>query len=109
MSSRSLPIDRTDPPLLQRFAGLGIALAIAAGCAIVGGFIGFFVRPYYPVIGQLPLGTVITRGGNLIGPTIVLKDAAEESFQYVLHGATPAAIVGNIVGSLVGYLYSERR
>jgi len=104
-----MPIEPTEPPLSQRLAGLGIAFAIAAGCAIVGGFIGFLVRPYYPEIGQLPFGTVITRGGNLVGASIVLKGAAEESFQYLLHGATPAAIVGNIVGSLVGFLYSERR
>jgi hypothetical protein len=98
-----------DPPFLRQLGGLGVAFAVAAGCAIVGGFIGFLLRPYYPVVGQLPFGTVITRGGNLSGLAIVLKGAAEESFQYFLNGATAAALVGTIAGSVAGNQYTERR
>jgi len=104
-----VPAQRTHPPFLRDLSGLGVAFAFAAGFGIVGGFVGFLLRPYYPVVGQLPFGTVITRGGNLTGIASVLEGAAEESFQYLLKGATAAAYIGTVIGSVVGCWYSERR
>jgi hypothetical protein len=96
-------------PFLQDLSGLGVAFACAAGLGIVGGFVGFLLRPYYPVVGQLPFGTVITRGGNLSGIASVLQSAAEESFQHLLKGAALGAYVGTVIGSVAGCWYAEPR
>jgi hypothetical protein len=64
---------------------------------IIGGLVGFLLRPSAPLIGQLPLGTVITRGGNLTGLDVLLRGTAETSFNYMLLGAIVGAAVGWIV------------
>jgi hypothetical protein len=71
----------------------------AFGGFILGGFVGFLLRPSVPVIGQLPFGAVITRGANLTGVDIVLRSTAEQSFNYMLIGAIIGAVLAAIVAS----------
>jgi len=54
---------------------------------LVGAFIGYLLRPAAPFVGQLPFGTVITRGSNLEGLDQLLVSTAESSFNYMLIGA----------------------
>lgn len=70
---------------------------ILCGCA--GGLLGFLFRPSVPLIGQLPFGTVITRGSNLSGLDVILRGTAEQSFNYV--------VVGVIIGAIAGYVLSR--
>jgi hypothetical protein len=51
---------------------------------------------------QLPFETVITRGANLAGIDSVLAPLAETSFNYML----AVAVVGAVVGVLIGYFIS---
>ena len=69
------------------------SMPIFVGGAI-GAVIGFLLRPSVPLIGQLPLGTVLTRGGNLSGLDSILKGAAETSCNYMIVGALIGAVVG---------------
>jgi hypothetical protein len=78
-----------------RRTGKGSFSVIWTG-AVVGGIVGFFLRPSVPMIGQLPLGTVLSRGSNLSGLDVMLKGAAETSFNYMVAGA----VVGGIVMAL---------
>ena len=55
--------------------------------ALVGGFLGFLLRPSVPLIGQLPWETVLNRGANLSGLDMLLKSTAEESFNFLVVGA----------------------
>ncbi|SCC92942.1 conserved hypothetical protein [Thiomonas sp. X19] len=72
--------------------------------ALVGGFIGFLMRPSVPLIGQLPFRDVISRGADLQGlDAVLLRNVAQQSFNYVLAGA----IVG-AVGGYVLYLISKK-
>ena len=61
--------------------------------AIVGATIGFLVRPSVPLIGQLPLDVVLTRGANLSGLDMLLRSTAEQSFNYMVIGAIVGAVV----------------
>jgi FHS family L-fucose permease-like MFS transporter len=65
--------------------------------AVIGGLVGFLLRPSVPLIGQLPFGTVITRGSNLSGLDLLLKGAAETSCNYMLVGALIGGAIGWIV------------
>jgi hypothetical protein len=67
---------------------------------IMGGVVGFLLRPSVPLIGQLPFGTVITRGSNLSGLDLLLKGTAETSFNYML--------VGLLVGGAIGWLIMQQ-
>ena len=71
----------------------GLTILIAVLGALVGGLLGFLFRPSAPMIGQLPFGAVITRGGDLKGIGSLLKPTAEVSFNYALGGA----IIGGVV------------
>jgi hypothetical protein len=70
----------------------------------VGAFVGFQLRPSAFLVGQLPLGTVITRGANLSGLDVLLVSTAQTSFNYMLAGAA----VGAACGLAVGLLTSKR-
>jgi hypothetical protein len=70
-----------------------LTILIAVLGALVGGLLGFLFRPSAPMIGQLPFGAVITRGGDLKGIGSLLKPTAEVSFNYALGGA----IIGGVV------------
>lgn len=71
---------------------------IAAGF-IVGGFIGFLLRPTVALVGQLPFTVVITRGATLQGFDQLLVPAAQTSFNYML--------VGGIAGVVAGFLATK--
>lgn len=70
--------------------------------AVLGGVIGFLLRPSIPLIGQLPLGTVLSRGSNLSGLDILLKGVAEQSFNYLVVGIILGAAAGFVAGKLNG-------
>lgn len=72
---------------------------------ILGGLLGFLLRPSVPLIGQLPFEHVITRGSNLRGMDIVLVSFAETSFNYLL----VAGIIGCVIGAGMGYLLFKRK
>jgi F0F1-type ATP synthase assembly protein I len=68
--------------------------------AVIGGLVGFLLRPSVPLIGQLPFGTVINRGSNLSGLDLLLKGAAETSCNYM--------IVGVLIGAAVGWMIMQQ-
>jgi small basic protein len=63
---------------------------------VVGGVVGFLLRPSVPLLGQLPFTTVITRGANLRGLDQLLLGYARSSFNYVVAGIVLGAVVGLI-------------
>jgi uncharacterized membrane protein (UPF0136 family) len=63
---------------------------------LIGGLIGFLLRPSVPLMGQLPFTTVITRGANLRGLDQLLLGYARSSFNYLVAGVVLGAIVGLI-------------
>lgn len=69
---QSVPIATTAPA-----PALTIMLAVGF---LVGGFIGFLMRPSVLLIGQLPFGTVVTRGSALSGIDQLLVPTAQQSF-----------------------------
>lgn len=64
---------------------------------LIGGAVGFLLRPSVPLMGQLPFTTVITRGANLRGLDQLLLGYARSSFNYVVAGVVLGGIVGLIV------------
>jgi hypothetical protein len=100
---------RSGAPLLM--AIVGFVLLGGAGL-VVGGFVGFLLRPAAPFIGQLPLETVLTRGANLSGLDVMLVGVAQTSFNYlvtgVILGGFSGAISGVFGGFCVGLLFSRR-
>lgn len=65
---------------------------------LVGGFIGFLLRPAAFLVGQLPFETVIARGSNLSGLDKLLVSTAQTSFNYMLVGAILGAVAGFVIG-----------
>lgn len=63
--------------------------------ALVGGFLGFLLRPS-TIVGQLPFEVVMSRGSNIKGLDQLLISTAQTSFNYML--------VGAIIGAVVGYV-----
>ena len=75
------------------FSPVSPALFIAGG-ALLGATIGFVTRPSAFLVGQLPLGTVLSRGSNLQGLDQLLVSTAQSSFnQMVLF-----AVIGGVIG-----------
>lgn len=70
-----------------------------------GALLGFLLRPSNMLIGQLPFGTVITRGANLTGLDQMLVPLARTSFNYLLVGA----FIGAVGGLLLGHLLTSKR
>jgi len=85
--------------LLRKAMGLGGVVG-----ALVGGIIGFLLRPSVPLIGQLDFGAVISRGSNLRGMDQLLVSTAETSFNYLVVGA----IIGGMIGFGATYLALSR-
>ena len=77
----------------------GISLGFLGG--IIGGYIGYLLRPSIPLIGQLPFGTVITKGSNLKGLDTLFISTAEVSFNYLIIGVLVGLSIGWIVGNLL--------
>lgn len=68
---------------------------------LIGGFVGFLLRPSVPLVGQLPFATVISRGANLRGLDQLLIGHARTSFNYLIAGMILGAIVGLITSSAI--------
>ena len=68
---------------------------------LIGGFVGFLLRPSVPLVGQLPFTTVISRGANLRGLDQLLIGHARTSFNYLIAGMILGAIVGLITSSAI--------
>ncbi len=76
---------------------------LAVAGLLIGGVVGFLLRPSVPLMGQLPFTTVITRGANLRGLDQLLLGYARSSFNYIVAGVVLGAIVG-----LIAALITER-
>ncbi len=61
--------------------------------AILGAIAGFLLRPSMPLVGQLPLELVLTRGETLRDLGTIARPTAEESFNYLVAGAIIGAVV----------------
>lgn len=61
--------------------------ALAGVGAMLGAFVGFLMRPAFPLVGQLDLDVVLSRGMNLTGVDRLMQSTAEQSCNYVLIGA----------------------
>ena len=75
---------------------------------LVGGFVGFQLRPAAFLVGQLPFETVISRGSNLSGLDALLVSTAQTSFNYMLAGAVLGAVCGLAAGALASRGPSQR-
>lgn len=69
---------------------------------VIGGLLGFVLRPSVFLIGQLPLGTVLTRGANLQGMDELLVPAAQSSFNLMIVVAIVGAAIGVGVAAFLG-------
>jgi hypothetical protein len=72
---------------------------------LLGGFIGFMMRPSVVLIGQLPFGTVLMRGSDLSGLDQLLVPTAQHSFNVMVIGA----IVGGASGLALSRIIPNRR
>jgi hypothetical protein len=72
---------------------------------VIGGIVGFLLRPGVPFMGQLPIGTVITRGANLHGLDQLLVGYARTSFNYLIAGM----LMGTIMGLMAAVVISSQR
>lgn len=72
--------------------------------SLVGGLLGYVMRPAAPFIGQLPFKAVITRGASLSGLDQILVPIAQSSFNYLLLGL----VGGLLVGLVAGHVYFSR-
>ena len=61
--------------------------------AVLGAVLGFLLRPSVPLVGQLPLEIVLSRGAGLNGMDVLLRSTAEQSFNYLL--------IGTILGGVI--------
>ena len=73
--------------------------------AIIGGFVGFLLRPSVPLIGQLPFSAVISDGRSLRGIEQLAQPYAEQSFHYLIAGT----LIGAVVGLVVHLLNRQKR
>ena len=80
-----------------------IALVISG--LLVGGVVGFLLRPGVPFMGQLSFSTVITRGTNLHGLDQLLVGYARTSFNYLVAGT----IAGAVIGLIASFVIPSRR
>jgi hypothetical protein len=71
----------------------GGVVGFAMSGAIVGAVLGFLFRPSVPLVGQLPLDMVLTRGISLNGLDMLLRPTAEQSFNYLIIGAVVGAVI----------------
>ena len=70
--------------------------------AILGGCVGYLLRPAIPFIGQLPFYDVITDGQNLHGIERLAQSYAQQSLEYLVAGV----VIGGMIGLIASYLYS---
>jgi hypothetical protein len=72
---------------------------------VIGGIVGFLLRPSVPFMGQLPFSTVITRGANLHGLDQLLVGYARTSFNYLIAGM----LLGSVIGLITAFVISSQR
>ncbi len=72
--------------------------------ALLGGALGLVLRPTNPLVGQLPLGAVVTRGTYLEGMDRLLVPLAEYSFNMMLGGV----VVGALAGVSIAYFARQQ-
>src|SRR5438128_1157987 len=83
-------------PHVTRTGSVGTSILIGA---LLGGVMGFMLRPSALGTGQLPFETVLTAGSNLRGIDQLLQPVAQRSFKYLIVGVILGAIAGLIIGS----------
>ena len=96
-STDTAPIANPGPQQGDSRLSIGL-LGLVAGAAI-----GFLTRPSTFLVGQLPLSTVLTRGGNLGGLDQLLVPAAQASFNQML----VFAVLGGAVGVGIGWMVRQ--
>jgi hypothetical protein len=74
---------------------------------VIGGIVGFLLRPGVPFLGQFPIGTVMTRGANLHGLDQLLVGYARTSFNYLIAGMLMGAIMGLIAAVVISSQRSD--
>ena len=79
-------------------------LALVIGGLLMGGIVGFLLRPGVPFMGQLSFSTVITRGTNLHGLDQLLVGYARTSFNYLIAGT----IAGGVIGLIASFVIPNR-
>lgn len=67
---------------------------------LLGAAVGFVLRPTNPLVGQLPIGTVVTRGAFLEGMDRLIVPLAEYSFNVMFGGF----LLGSVAGALTVYM-----
>jgi hypothetical protein len=80
-------------------------IVLLIGGLLVGGVVGFLLRPGVPFVGQLSFSTVITRGTNLHGLDQLLVGYARTSFNYLVAGT----IAGAVIGLIASFVIPSRR
>lgn len=83
---------------------LGTMVGIGLPGIVVGGCIGFLLRPATVLAVKLPFATVISRGTALKGADLLSVPVAQASFNYLLVGA----IIGFFVGAALGYFTHKK-
>jgi F0F1-type ATP synthase assembly protein I len=103
----SRPLERSDLQLIKSNAPsaksdrLSMKSKLTIAGLLIGSLVGFLVRPTVPFVGQLPFGTVITRGANLQGLDQLLIGYARTSFNYLIAGTIVGAVVGLIAAFVI--------
>ena len=100
MREKALKLDK---PLRLKFDGSAMKITVVCVGLLIGGVVGFLLRPTVPFMGQLPFNTVITRGANLHGLDQLLVGYARTSFNYLIAGT----IAGRCDRTDWGFRYTE--
>jgi hypothetical protein len=74
------------------------------GGFLLGSFLGYLLRPSAFLVGQLPLGHILTRGANFTGLDQMLVPMAQKSFNLML----AMALVGAAGGCVLGYFLTRK-
>jgi hypothetical protein len=99
-SANSLDPDDSTPDRAASVKNYDLQLKLGAVGFLVGAVVGFLTRPSAFLVGQLPLGIVITRDASLNGMDQLLVPAAQASFdQLILLG-----FIGGAIGAAFPWL-----
>ncbi len=71
---------------------------------LIGGYIGFLMRPAVPMFGQIPFEYVISMGSQFKGMDEILIPIAQKSFFMTIGGS----FIGFIIGVIVGFLIKNK-
>jgi hypothetical protein len=95
---RDAEVSRTSVATDLRSSGGALVFAVLG--ALAGFVIAFLLRPSVPILGQLPVEMVITRGATLSGLGEMARPLAEQSFNLVVAGTLLGAIIGYVLFSI---------